>query len=49
MTTKVYLLPTDRLSLKDFNIMLKKAKQDARANKAASTVEGEKQNASKTA
>ena len=45
---KVYLLPINRLSLQDLNTMLKKAKQDARANKAASTVEGEK-DASKTA
>lgn len=41
--TKIYMLPTERLSLEDLRKLLKKAKQDARATKAASTVKGEKQ------
>ncbi len=40
--TKIYLLPTERLSIEELRKMLKKAKQDARADKAASNVEGGK-------
>jgi hypothetical protein len=44
---KIYLIPVNRLSFEDLRKMLKKAKQDARATKAASNVEGEKQDDSK--
>lgn len=47
--SKVYLLPVDRLNLDDLRKAFKKAKADARGDKAASTVEGGKQNDSKTA
>lgn len=40
--TKLYVLPVQRLSLEDLRKLLKKAKQDARANQAASNVEGGK-------
>jgi hypothetical protein len=45
--TKMYVLPVDRLSFEDLRKLLKKAKQDARATKAASNVEGDKQDDSK--
>jgi hypothetical protein len=48
MTTKVYLFPAERLSIEDLRKTLKQIKQDARDN-ATSTVEGGKQDASKTA
>lgn len=47
--SKVYLLPVDRLNLDDLRKAFKKAKADARGDKAASTVEGGKQNDTKTA
>jgi len=46
--SKVYLMPVDRLNFDDLRKLFKKAKADAR-NKAASTVEGGKQDDSKTA
>lgn len=44
---KVYVLPTDTLNLEELRKVFKKAKADARGKKAASTVEGGKQNESK--
>lgn len=49
MASKVYLLPIDRLNFDDLRKMFKQAKADARTEKAASTVEGGKQDDSKTA
>ena len=49
MASKVYLLPVDRLNFDDLRKMFKQAKADARKDKAVSTVEGGKQNDSKTA
>jgi hypothetical protein len=45
--SKVYLLPVDRLNFDDLRKAFKKAKADARGNKAASTSEGDK-NVTKT-
>lgn len=39
--SKVYVLPVANLSFEEMRKMFKKAKQDARVTKAASTVEGE--------
>lgn len=39
--SKVYVLPIADLSLEEMRKLFKKAKQDARVTKAASTVEGE--------
>ena len=39
--SKVYVLPVSEFSLEKMRDMFKKAKQDARVTKAASTVEGE--------
>lgn len=39
--SKVYVLPVKDLSYENMRKLFKKAKQDARATKAASTVEGE--------
>lgn len=47
--SKVYLMPINRLNIDDLRKMLKQAKADARGDKAASTVEGGKQNDPKTA
>lgn len=44
--SKVLLLPVNRLSIEDLRKAFKKAKQDARGNKAASNVEGGKQDVS---
>jgi hypothetical protein len=46
--SKVYLLPINRLNIDDLRKAFKEAKADARG-KAASTVEGGKQDDSKTA
>lgn len=46
--SKVYLMPVNRLNLEDLRKLFKQAKADAR-EKAASTVEGGKQDDSKTA
>jgi hypothetical protein len=46
MASKVYLLPISQLSFEELRKAFKKAKQDARGNKAASNVEGGKQDVS---
>lgn len=46
MSSKVILLPVNRLSIEDLRKAFKKAKQDAREPKAASNVEGGKQDVS---
>jgi hypothetical protein len=40
--SKVYLLPVNQLNFDNLRKAFKKAKADARGDKAASTVEGEK-------
>lgn len=47
--SKMYLVSLDRLNLDNLRKLFKQAKADARGNKAASTVEGGKQDDSKTA
>lgn len=47
--SKVYLIPINQLNFDDLRKAFKKAKADAREDKAASTVKGEKQDDSKTA
>jgi hypothetical protein len=45
--SKIYIMPVGRLNLDDLREAFKKAKADARATEAASTVEGGKQNGPK--
>lgn len=45
---KVYVLPANNLNLEVLRKAFKKAKADARGDKAASTVEGGKQDVSKS-
>lgn len=47
--SKVILLPINQLNLEDLRKAFKKAKADARGDKAVSTVEGGKQDDPKTA
>jgi hypothetical protein len=47
--SKVILLPINQLNLEDLRKAFKQAKADARDGKAVSTVEGGKQDDSKTA
>lgn len=47
--SKVILLPINKLNFDDLRKAFKQAKADARKDKAASTVEGGKQDDSKTA
>lgn len=48
MATKIVLLPVEQLSFEQMRKIFKKIKQDARATKAASTVEGDKNGSTET-